>query len=60
MPMISRYSSPFATTPTISQHDRGYYQQQEKGDHPSSFSLGYSAEGQQTFASGKRIEWRLR
>src|SRR4029079_2306843 len=38
-----------------SQHDRGYHQQQKKGDHPSSVSFGYSAAAQQPFAVSARL-----
>src|SRR5689334_8280311 len=46
---------PFRGNAHDPQHDRGYHQQQEKGNHPSSISFVYSAAAQQPFAVSARL-----
>src|ERR1700748_1041178 len=46
---------PFRGNTHDPQHDRGYHQQQEKGNHPSSVSFVYSAATQQPFAVSARL-----
>src|SRR5271170_488778 len=55
MPMISRYSRPLATTPTIPSAIAAITSSKKRAIMPSSVSFGRSAAGQQPFAVSARL-----